>query len=50
MRKSEKKLLINNALMIALAIAGLLLVVGGCGAVEKIAGAFLVFVGLGFIK
>ena len=50
MRKSEKKLLINNALMFALAIAGVLLVVVGCDVVEKIIGAFLIFIGLGFIK
>ena len=36
MRKSEKKLLINNALMFMLAVAGVLLVVVGCGAVEKV--------------
>ena len=36
MRKSEKKLLINNFLMLSLAIAGLLLLAFGCGAVDKI--------------
>ena len=50
MRKSEKKLLINNVLSFALAIAGLLLIAFGCGVVEKIIGVFLVFAGLGFIK
>ena len=50
MRKSEKKLLINNALMFMLAVAGVLLVAFDCDIVEKIIGAFLVFVGLGFIK
>ena len=50
MIKSEKKLLINNALMFLLAIAGLVLIAVGCEAVDKIIGAVLVFAGLGFIK
>ena len=36
MRKSEKKILINNALMVMLAICGLALVVLGGGVGEKI--------------
>ena len=36
MRKSEKKIVINNALLFALAICGVLLVVLGCGVVDKI--------------
>lgn len=36
MRKSEKKIVINNALMFALAISGVVLVVVGCGWSEKI--------------
>ena len=50
MRKSEKKIVINTALLFALAIAGVVLIVCGGGVVEKIIGAFLVFAGLGFIK
>ena len=50
MRKSQKKLLINNALLFALAIMGVLLLAFGFGAVDKIIGAVLVFAGLGFIK
>ena len=50
MRKSEKKLLTNNALMLALAICGVLLVAFGGGGVDKLTGAFLIFIGLGFIK
>lgn len=50
MRQSEKKILINNALMFALAVCGVVLVVLGCGVGEKIIGVFLVFAGLGFIK
>ena len=36
MRKSEKRILINNALMLALAVGGLVLIVVGYGAVEKV--------------
>lgn len=50
MRQSEKKILINNALMFALTVCGVVLVVVGGGVVDKIIGAFLVFAGLGFIK
>ena len=38
MRKSQKKILINNALMLALAICGVVLVVVGGGVSEKIRG------------
>ena len=48
--KSQKKLLINNALSFALAIEGLALVAFGGGAADKLTGAFLVFASLGFIK
>ena len=50
MRKSEKKIVIHNALMLALAICGVVLVVLGGDGVEKLTGALLVFAGLGFIK
>lgn len=36
MRKSEKKILINNALMFTLAIMGVVLIVVGGGVEEKV--------------
>ena len=50
MRKSEKKILINNALMFALAVCGVVLIVFGGGVGDKLAGAFLFFTSLYFTK